>query len=805
MSIGIFNSEDQSLVKLASNSITADETIETLNDIKVSVATDKASVAADKATVSADKADIVSMKSEIANTKTTIDETAQTISENANSVQQEKIAIDETKTDIDKKYTEISNTASKLNTEYNNLTSNYYTKEATNSLISSTTKLKYSVVNELPTSDISTDIIYLKSTNTTSTDGIYEMYTYQDSNWVKIGTSNPDLADYYTKELADSTFATKTEINNTNTEVSELKEDIGTLKKDVYGITNFSVIKNEYVTANGEIKPYNGWNRSDKISCVGFYEISFERKDGYIGGGYNCFFDANDNFISQFTTRNNSVDVPVNASYFIISAEAINLPKIVVYAEKDALSIKLNNAVTEIEKRERIENIIVTNPYYFRRVTGNRIERYKPTESGAFLKFDKITFDIVGKKITKTWADFKADVTGKPYANFHDSYDGVKDCLELYKEYYVVFDYATEKFDHYNKVYGGMKKNSVLLLYCDESNNPNGIIYDLYKKTIPLSPYMDTIKAKEIDVLGTKSDFTFTFATDVHWYFDDTAYRNVTNNMLAEIAKAVSVDCYINGGDSIYYGTKFKANGVSCMEQVNELIDTDNMVYCVGNHDYNGISTGETNNIEWNFNRTDYENLMMRRLKDIHRPSGKFYYYRDFTDKKVRVISLDTSDTGFTFGTNGNITNDPLTQFNISQEQLDWLKTDALNVDDSWNIVVVMHVGAYTESDGFIDNNPLTNSNLLIAMLKAYNNKSGDFANYKGNLVCVLSGHAHADGYCNKDGFNAIQVNCSYPSKSNREPNTIDEVAVDCVTIDSEARKVKLFRFGNGNDREYSF
>lgn len=226
MSIGIFNSEDQSLVKLASNSITADETIETLNDIKVSVATDKASVAADKATVSADKADIVSMKSEIANTKTTIDETAQTVSENANSVQQEKIAIDETKTDIDKKYTEISNTASKLNTEYNNLTSNYYTKEATNSLISSTTKLKYSVVNELPTSDISTDIIYLKSTNTTSTDGIYEMYTYQDSNWVKIGNSNPDLADYYTKELADSTFATKTEINNTNSNVSQLKDDL---------------------------------------------------------------------------------------------------------------------------------------------------------------------------------------------------------------------------------------------------------------------------------------------------------------------------------------------------------------------------------------------------------------------------------------------------------------------------------------------------------------------------------------------------------------------------------------------------
>lgn len=213
-----------------------DGTIVYITDDKTVILYDKAEmekiaaqVATDKTSVAADKADIVSMKSEIANTKTYINETVQTISENANSVKQEKIAIDETKTDIDKKYTEISNTATKLNTEYNNLTSNYYTKEATNSLISSTTKPKYSVVNELPTSDISTDIIYLKSTGTTSTDGVYEMYTYQDSNWVKIGTSNPDLADYYTKELVDSTFATKTEINNTNTEVSELKEDLYTV------------------------------------------------------------------------------------------------------------------------------------------------------------------------------------------------------------------------------------------------------------------------------------------------------------------------------------------------------------------------------------------------------------------------------------------------------------------------------------------------------------------------------------------------------------------------------------------------
>lgn len=336
MSVNIFNSEDQSLVKLASNNITAEETIETLNDIKVSVATNKASVAADKATVSADKADIVSMKSEIANTKTTIDETAQTVSENANSVQQEKIAIDETKTDIDKKYTEISNTASKLNTKYNNLTSNYYTKEATNSLISSTTKPKYSVVNELPTSDISTDIIYLKSTNTTSTDGIYEMYTYQDNNWVKIGTSNPDLADYYTKELANSTFATKTEINNTNTEVSELKEDLAKhpwyRKVMPYNIFDYTKCMADSTLngSNGEIGTQSDYSVSDYIEIE--ENVSYTRNNTS-AGTIQCFYDKDKTFISSIKyNREATFSSPTGAKYmrFAISSSTSILSSLMI-------------------------------------------------------------------------------------------------------------------------------------------------------------------------------------------------------------------------------------------------------------------------------------------------------------------------------------------------------------------------------------------------------------------------------------------------------------------------------------------
>lgn len=320
-----------------------DGTIVYITDDKTVILYDKAEmekiaaqVATDKTSVAADKADIVSMKSEIANTKTYINETVQTISENANSVKQEKIAIDETKTDIDKKYTEISNTATKLNTEYNNLTSNYYTKEATNSLISSTTKPKYSVVNEFPTSDISTDIIYLKSTGTTSTDGVYEMYTYQDSNWVKIGTSNPDLADYYTKELADSTFATKTEINNTNSNVSQLKEDLVKLltdekSKNLLDKSNVTMSPYNYINPNGTTETYGNNFVTDFIpvetgKIVTLSHFSASTGD-FVQSGYAsiCLFDKNKNVKSggDYNKTNYTVDdgvafvrITLNKSYF---------------------------------------------------------------------------------------------------------------------------------------------------------------------------------------------------------------------------------------------------------------------------------------------------------------------------------------------------------------------------------------------------------------------------------------------------------------------------------------------------------
>ena len=465
----------------------------------------------------------------------------------------------------------------------------------------------------------------------------------------------------------------------------------------------------------------------------------------------------------------------------------------------------------------------VSNPYYSLRVSGNRISvNQDGAIEGAFIKFDSIVMIAENGFKTKSWEDFKTDIQNDAYINITNAYDGTPDVLRLLPKYGIIYDYKTNTYHVKNKVYiTGLTQHDMVVFYNDENSVPGGAFYDAWvgNHKQGIEKYIRTIESGETGLLNYGSKFVFAFATDCHWYFDNTAYHNYTNEMIEELRKCIGFDCYINGGDSIYYGTKFKLNGVAAMNDA-FAVNHDNYVYCIGNHDYNGVS-GETQNSGWMFDADGIESLCMRKMQSIVRPSGARYYYRDFEEKKIRVIVLDTSDVDITFDGNGDLTSeDPLTTFVVRQNQIDWL-CDALDCPDSgWGVVIVMHVGLYLAEDGFTDNNPLTNSQAIIDILKAYVNKgaytysttgtyavsgNGTFANADGSLVGVWSGHAHADGYCNKDGFNAIQTECGYPDSASRAVGTIDEICVDCVCVDMTAKKVTLKRFGSGSDREYTF
>lgn len=81
-------------------------------------------------------------------------------------------------------------------------TSQTYTKDEVNALVSAIPKFAIEVVNELPTTGISTTTIYLLRTGDDD-ENIYTEYIYVNGEWESLGEQKIDLSDYYTKDEVD--------------------------------------------------------------------------------------------------------------------------------------------------------------------------------------------------------------------------------------------------------------------------------------------------------------------------------------------------------------------------------------------------------------------------------------------------------------------------------------------------------------------------------------------------------------------------------------------------------------------------
>ena len=86
---------------------------------------------------------------------------------------------------------------------------NFYTKVDVDALISAIQSLKKEVVAELPTTDISTDTIYLVPSSSSQTQNVYDEYLYINNAWERIGSTEVDLSNYYTKTEVDTALANK--------------------------------------------------------------------------------------------------------------------------------------------------------------------------------------------------------------------------------------------------------------------------------------------------------------------------------------------------------------------------------------------------------------------------------------------------------------------------------------------------------------------------------------------------------------------------------------------------------------------
>lgn len=112
------------------------------------------------------------------------------------------------------KTSDLTNDSGFITNAVNDLTNYYlksetYTQTEVNSLIGAITTVDIQVVQQLPTTDISTNTIYFVPAETSETNNIYDEYIYVNSSWELIGSTKVNLSNYYTSTQVDNLLSGK--------------------------------------------------------------------------------------------------------------------------------------------------------------------------------------------------------------------------------------------------------------------------------------------------------------------------------------------------------------------------------------------------------------------------------------------------------------------------------------------------------------------------------------------------------------------------------------------------------------------
>ena len=217
---------------------------------------------------------------------------------------------------------------------------------------------------------------------------------------------------------------------------------------------------------------------------------------------------------------------------------------------------------------------------------------------------------------------------------------------------------------------------------------------------------------------------------------------------------------------------------------------------------------------------------------DEVRDGDSLYFYKDFPDKKVRIIGLDSNDIPLEKkDSNGHYAYDTNTA-GFRAQQLNWFANKALMLpDNTWQVVVFFHIPFPNAFGQWAEDNTFKNYHHAIAILNAFKNGTSvnindtsnpDFAitglqvDYskqgQGTLIAVVNGHLHCDNQDTSilNGTPIIEVTTSASFVSSvvndsKQRNTNDEDAWDIISINTKERKIHCYRFGRGSDRDFTY
>lgn len=342
-----------------------------------------------------------------------------------------------------------------------------------------------------------------------------------------------------------------------------------------------------------------------------------------------------------------------------------------------------------------------------------------------------------------------------------------------------------------------------------------------------------------VRAVQTPNSFTFIGISDLHYRAGDSTVKRALNDMkngVANICSQVKIDYLMAFGDYIYRVgsvSEYNAGKEEMISSVKIIHDAFSEMPCnqirlVGNHDPNSL---ELNNgeLEKYFSMKDLYNFIGtygKIIKDSENDVGS-YGYIDLSDKKIRIIALNTSDftdeghpTIKPSDTNPNLNSE--STYVMSKRQIEWF-IDALSMDNvndrsEWSIMIISHIPIDLTSGLLYKNNG--NCNIAV-LIKKYLDKQSGTINFKNeNISYDFSSSDHAKilplifGHVHSYSFGNINVSNSGTSRSTaikiHVPNALPgresgEYAYPKTSFTAESTAFCVFVNDPDNDILYSY
>lgn len=205
------------------------------------------------------------------------------------------------------------------------------------------------------------------------------------------------------------------------------------------------------------------------------------------------------------------------------------------------------------------------------------------------------------------------------------------------------------------------------------------------------------------------------------------------------------------------------------------------------------------------------------KLFDEVRNGDSLYFYKDFRDKKIRVVGLNTNDNNQSvLNTDGTYKYGSHDHFAMQQEQLKWLANEALKVPNDYHVIVFGHCPLH---ETIFDNRECAIKILeafklgtTVPIKSVYPDHLVDFtASFvgqgPGNLIGYICGHWHDEGF-NQIGENIKFTQMRCLNGGFGDPDLIDTPQEDCwsvLSVDTAVKKVDVFGFGRATDRSFTY